>query len=129
MALMTDLFNVLLALLVVSAATFLIVVSIAVVSSLLLLPNTVYIFWFWEVYPIWPAMLRNCIANMQRVYDPPMKVLRAGYVLVVIASQSLNSFNGKMLYCINKRMALLIICVSEYGSRARTRISWHFLIL
>ena len=74
-------------------------------------------------------MLRSCCDNMQRVYAPPMNVLRAGYVFGVMASQSLNSFNGNMFACINKLKALLMICVSEYGSRTRTYISWHCSIL
>jgi hypothetical protein len=58
-----------------------------------------------------------------------MKVLSAGYVFGVMASQSSNSFNGKMFACINKQTVLLMICVSEYGSCARTCISWHCSIL
>ncbi len=74
-------------------------------------------------------MLRNCIASIQQVYAAPIKVLRAGYILGVIASQSSNSLSGKMLDCINSLMALLMICVSVYGSCARACISWHCSIL
>ncbi len=55
MALMTDLctvFDAVMVLPVVSGATFVIVVSVAVVSSSLLSPIMVYILWFWVVYPI-----------------------------------------------------------------------------
>jgi hypothetical protein len=42
-----------------------------------------------------------------------MNVLRAGYVLGVIVSHVLNSLRGKMFDCINRRNALLMICVLE----------------
>jgi len=91
-------------------AMFVSVVSVSVVSSLSLLPaKMVYILLFCVVYPILPAMLRNCCAKMRRVNAPPMKVLSAGYVLGVMASQSSNYFNGKMFAFINKQTALLMI--------------------
>ena len=70
-------------------------------------------------------MLGNCIASIRQVYAAPMNVLRAGYVLGVIASQSSNSLSEKILDCINSLMALLMICVLVYRSCARTCISWH----
>ena len=66
MALMTDSFNVLLALIVVSAATFVIVVSVAVVSSSLLSPNMVYIFCILVLGSV--SHLARRVAQLHRQY-------------------------------------------------------------
>ena len=118
MALMTHSY-VALVLTVVRAATFVNMVSVAVTSLMSLSPKMVYML-FCGTYSIWPAVLRSCCAKMRRMNALAMKVLSAVYVFGVIASQLSNYFKGEMLACINKRTALLMICMSEYGSRART---------
>ncbi len=93
--------------------------------------KTLYIFWLvFGAYSCVPVVFHSCNAVKRRVYASWMNVLRAGYVLRVIASQLSNSLSGKMPDCCNRRTALLIICVGVvYGSCARICISWHCLIL
>ncbi len=110
---------------VIAAALRVVVVPPVAVIASSLLSSAAYILWVCGAYPICPAMFRNCCDRIRRVYAAAMNVLRAGYVLGVTASQSSNSFIGKMLACIKSHTALFITCTSEYGSRARTVISWH----
>ena len=113
---------------VIAAMLWVVVVpSVAIVTLSLL--SVAYMFWDYGMYPICPAVFCNCYDKIRRLYAAAMKVLRAGYVLGVMASQSLNSFIGKMLACINNRMEVLITCTSKYGSGAITAISWHCSIL
>ncbi len=106
---------------VVNATMFVVLVAVVAVSSpSYLLANMLFILWDIGTYPCCPAVLRSCCTRMRLVYTAAMKVLRAGYVLGVMASQLLNFFNKNMLACINKHTALLITCMSEYGSRSRT---------
>ncbi len=109
---------------VVIAATLRVAVvpSVAVVASSSSL-SAAYILWVCGAYPICPALFRNCCDRIQRVYAAAMNVLRVGYVFGVVASQSSNSFIGKMLACIKRRTALFMTCMLEYGLRARTAIS------
>jgi hypothetical protein len=112
---------------IVNAAKFVLVVSVVSVSSSA--ANTLYILGDGGTYPCCPAVLWSYCTRMHLVYTAAMKVLRVGYVLGVTASKLSNSFNGKMLACISKHTALLITCMSEYGSRARICLSWHYSIL
>ncbi len=98
---------------IINAAMFAVVV--AVLYVLFSLVKTLYILWGAGTHPCCPAVLQSCSARIHLIYTTAMKVLRAGYVLGVMASQSSNTFKGKMIACINKRTALLIICMSEYG--------------
>ena len=107
---------------------------ITVPSVSLSLPSgslkTLYMFWWlFGAYPCVPVVFRSCNAVNRRVYASWMNVLRAGYVLRVVASHVSNSLSGKMPDCCNKRTALLMICVGVYGSCARIWISWHCSIL
>ncbi len=54
-----------------------------------------------------------------------MNVLRDVHVLLVAASQSLNSFIGNIPDWSNRCMVFVMSCVSEYGSGAIIAISWH----
>jgi hypothetical protein len=71
-----------------SAATFVRVVSVAVVSSSSSSAKMVYMLLFCMVYPICPAVLSSCCAKMQHWNAPPMKIFREWYAFGVIASQS-----------------------------------------
>ena len=99
-------------------AMVVVVPSVAVVTSSSS-STMAYMFWVCGAYPIGPAVLRNFWDRRCHVYAAAMNVLRVGYVFGVMASQSLNSFNGKMPDCIINLTALLIIWTSEYGLRAR----------
>jgi hypothetical protein len=54
-----------------------------------------------------------------------MNVLRAGYILVAVASQS-NFLRRKMLAWIRLQMVFTMICSLEYGSLPIRWISWHY---
>ncbi len=90
-------------------------------------PKTLYIVWL--AYPFCPDMLRSSNAVWCCPYALWKRVLRAGYVLLAIASHASNSWSGDMLDVTRMLTGVAMIWSSKYRTFLICWISWQCLML
>ncbi len=108
-----------------AAAVWVIVVAVAslLVSVLpLQVLKILYILWV-GAYPCCPDISHRWTATRRHPYAPWINVFIVSHILIMVYSQSSNSFMGKILDWKRRWMAFVMSCFCVYGFCAMSTIS------